>query len=420
MPKKLWALTFAVGLMLFGSSAHAVDWSVSGFGTLGYTYENEADLGYRRDITRSADIEDNGIFNNDSNVGVQLDLTFDHHWSITSQWLLDNSIDYDLDEMTELAFVRYEPNENWDFRVGRVGVSAYAAADSRHIDYAHLWVRPPQELYGGIVFNSLDGVGFTYYSNNANLNWSASAEYGRITQMGEVPELQEKYRAKLKDVLSLSFEVEQDKWRWQLSYAHVGSLSVNNGPSLQSLQNQIAQVANSNIPLLSEDAASLYDALVLDDEEVTYLQAAVTYFDSEWTAQSELFRITTDKNSIPQGYGGYVLLGKAFERLTPYVMYGAFHVDQAPYQKALDWSLFNPALVPLQEGAIAGINSVRIEQSTYSLGLRWDVASQVAVKAQLDYVEIEPFGYGLWATPASRQGGERDALVLTLNMNFIF
>ncbi|EEX93275.1 hypothetical protein VIOR3934_16771 [Vibrio orientalis CIP 102891 = ATCC 33934] len=415
-------VTVALTVSLLGFSFHtmAVDWSVSGFGTLGYAYEGEDQLAYRRDITQTADIDDNGSWLTDSNFGLQLDGSFNHQWSFTTQWLLDNSTKHDLDELTELAFIRYVPNEHWNFLVGRVGVSAYAAADSRYIDYGHLWVRPSQELYGGIVFDSLDGVGVSYLSNNPAFNWSLKFEYGSNDQGGEIPQTNDDYTAELKEVLSASFEVMQGNWKWQASYANVGSLSIKQGASIQALQSQLQQLSMLGIPGVSEEAALAYNAMTLDNQTVEYYQLAMLYFDGLWTIQTELFQIDADKSSIPQGRGGYALVGYSLDNITPYVMYGQFSPTYSYYSSRLDWGAVNPAFSLLQTGANVGINSVRIDQSTYSLGVRWDVLPQLALKAQVDYIDINEFGYGLWASDPSVLGSGRDAQVYSINLNFIF
>ncbi|WP_253822482.1 hypothetical protein [Vibrio europaeus] len=420
-PLSLYAkVIVCTALSVISHSAAAVEWQVSGFGTLGYAYESEDNLAYRRDITHPADISDNGSFVADSNFGLQLDANFNRQWSVTTQWLLDKSVENDFNEVTELAFIRYVPNEHWGFRVGRIGVSAYSAADSRDIDFAHLWVRPPQELYGGIVFNSLDGVGLSYFSNNSEFNWSIKLEYGHNEQMGEVPQTIEAYTAELEDVLSASFEVEQGHWAWQLSYAHVNSLSVIQGATTQALQSQLGQLAALNIPMISQEAATANELMGLDGEEIDYYQMALHYFDGLWTIKTELFHIQAKKESIPQGYGGYALLGYNINSLTPYAIYSRFDPDHTYFSTQSDWSAVNPSFALLQSGAEAGINSVRIDQQTYSFGVRWDVTAQIALKAQFDYVDIEDFGYGLWASDAAIISSGRDVQVYTLNLNFVF
>ncbi|WP_072036454.1 hypothetical protein [Vibrio sinaloensis] len=429
MPNKFYKFAAHGSLVLsflsLPSLAHAVDLSFSGFGTLGYAYENQDELAFRRDITRTTDIDTDGSFRVDSNIGMQFDAVFNRDWSFTTQFLFDQGVTYDLDELTELAFIRYSPNASWDFRAGRIGVSAYAAADSRHIDYAHLWVRPPQELYGGIVFNSLDGIGATYYSNNAYFNWKASLEYGRNQEVGEVPLSNEEYSTDLDNVVSLSFEVDKNEWKWQLSYARVGSLTVNQTGQTELLQNSVDQFANNPgvaafFPAISAEALRTRDALVVENEQIHYFQAAALYFDGLWTFQTELFNIDAVQDSIPQGYGGYALVGRTFDSLTPYAIYGRFKPSSSPFQQDEDWSQAGAQAAQLQGATEAAINSVRIDQESYSVGLRWDVSPYIALKAQYDHVKINPYGYGLWASTLETMGSSSRVHLFSLNMNFIF
>ncbi|MDC5856050.1 hypothetical protein [Vibrio europaeus] len=48
------------------------------------------------------------------------------------------------------------------------------------------------------------------------------------------------------------------------------------------------------------------------------------------------------------------------------------------------------------------------------------MTAQIALKAQFDYVDIEDFGYGLWASDAAIISSGRDVQVYTLNLNFVF
>jgi hypothetical protein len=238
--------------------------------------------------------------------------------------------------------------------------------------------------------------------------------------MGEVPQTIESYKAEIEDVISASFEVEQGPWTWQLSYAHVGSLSVAQGASINSLQNQLGQLSALNIPQISQEAAIAQNLITLEGEKVDYYQAAVHYFDGLWTLKTELFHINADKESIPQGTGGYGMLGYTVNSVTPYIIYSRFSPEHSYYQAESDWSVVDPSFALLQTGAQVGINSVRIEQQTYSLGMRWDIAPQFALKAQVDYVDIEDYGYGLWAADVTAISQGRDAQVYSLNLNFIF
>ncbi|CSB33745.1 Uncharacterised protein [Vibrio cholerae] len=69
---------------------------------------------------------------------------------------------------------------------------------------------------------------------------------------------------------------------------------------------------------------------------------------------------------------------------------------------------------------IGGINSTYIDQQTFSLGVRWDVTAQIALKAQYDYIQIADNGYGLWAIPLEADLQGRDVQLFSVSVNFVF
>lgn len=97
-----------------------------------------------------------------------------------------------------------------------------------------------------------------------------------------------------------------------------------------------------------------------------------------------------------------------------------FKSDTSPFELTQDWSVAGSDAALLQQGVEVGINSVRIDQETYSLGVRWDVSPYIALKAQFDHVVINPYGYGLWTSSVERLDASSRVQVFSLNMNFIF
>lgn len=102
-------------------------------------------------------------------------------------------------------------------------LNAYIAADSRRIDYAHLWLRPPQEFYGGIFYDAIDGIDVTYRSQWDEITWSLGAQYGRIKQKLQNTASSEISATQSDQTLALVFSLEQDRWFGRLSYVHVGN-----------------------------------------------------------------------------------------------------------------------------------------------------------------------------------------------------
>ncbi|MGL4829306.1 MAG: porin [Vibrio sp.] len=409
--------------LMMSSSAVAVDWGVSGYGSLGYSYENEDDLGFLRNIAQPDDYRRDGSFLPDSNVGVQFDIQLNPEWSVTTQWVLEDRVEQSFNDVTELAFVRYLPDEHWDLRLGRLGLNAYTAADSRRIDYAYLWVRPPQELYGGIFYDSIDGVDITYRDHVDELNWSFGVQYGRIEQKLKNTENPEISSTRSNQTLALVLAADHGPWSGRLSYVNVGAMTVALGETSMQAQKAIQQLANAGLGAISSEAAVLYQQSNLENERIQYWQVGAGYADFKLTIQSELYAIQGSKAVVPEGFGGYVLAGYSFGMFTPYAIYGKFIPKNEPYQAQSDWGLspINGAqLAAFQKVLVGGINSTYIDQSTYSFGLRWDVTSQMALKMQYDRVKIGDYGYGLWAVPMADISQGRDVQVFTLSLNFIF
>jgi nicotinamide mononucleotide (NMN) deamidase PncC len=68
--------------------------------------------------------------------------------------------------------------------------------------------------------------------------------------------------------------------------------------------------------------------------------------------------------------------------------------------------------------AVASISNVtRIDQRSLSLGMRWDVHPQMALKAQVDHIRVGANGAGLWARATS---DARIANVLSLVVDTVF
>ncbi len=401
----------------------ADDLFVSGFGTLAYSYEMENKVGHTRDIAQPPDANSNGSFLSDSNFGVQLDYEFNPTWSVTTQFVLEDRVENKLNDLTELAFIRYVPNASWDLRIGRLGLNAYNVADSRRIGFAHLWVRPPKELYGGIFYDSIDGVDMTYRQEGEWANWSVTLQYGLIEQSLENEATKDLSIARSDSTYALAIEVDKGPWSGRASFVNVSELEVLLGERSKQAQQGIADlIATPNLPSsIQYEAQELYEQSNLTMEKVQYYQLGLDYFDGIWHLHSELFRVEGAKAVVPEGLGGYVMLGYTLsENITPFGIFGSFKPDRAPFASRTDWGVFSPQLGEFQQLLVAGINTTHIEQTTYSVGFRWDLSPQVALKAQYDHIDLEANGYGLWAAePEAAQRG-RAIQLFTLGINFIF
>ena len=56
------------------------------------------------------------------------------------------------------AYLNYKFNEQVSIKAGRILVPVYLLSQYVDVAYAYPWIKPPQEIYGGVPFPSSNGV----------------------------------------------------------------------------------------------------------------------------------------------------------------------------------------------------------------------------------------------------------------------
>ncbi|MGH8187409.1 MAG: porin, partial [Steroidobacteraceae bacterium] len=71
-------------------------------------------------------------------------------------------------------------------------------------------------------------------------------------------------------------------------------------------------------------------------------------------------------------------------------------------------------------GVVGATANADASQQTFSVGMRWDVASAIALKAQYDYIDLDSGSPGMLTNlqPGFERGG--DLNVLSLTLDFVF
>ncbi|MBH2016090.1 MAG: hypothetical protein I8H88_06345 [Burkholderiales bacterium] len=142
------ASSFAAALLaaLLSSQAvqaqSAIDWSLSGFGTVGHAISDQP-WRYERVIDHG------GTLWRDSLFGAQLDARITPAWSATLQLTLAPSTRHDRQWSTEAAwaFVSWRPNNEWSLRLGKQRVPIFLNSENRDVGQTHAFARLPTEIY---------------------------------------------------------------------------------------------------------------------------------------------------------------------------------------------------------------------------------------------------------------------------------
>ena len=363
---------------------------LSGFGTLGYAADDRADIAAARDISQQPQ---NGFATGDtwridSRLGVQLEYGVNDNIDLVGQVVARDQFVDSFDHSVELAYLTIKPRANLDIRFGRVNYDAFLMSDHRNVGYAYSPVRPPTEFYGWIPIFSFDGGDAAYAIQSGDVRWRIKAQAGSSDIALPIGA---GYDFKAKDLLGLSLAMQSERWRLKAAYSQFTSAV--EVPAFAPLHQGLDQIIAAGIPAISAEAADLRRNLTFKGAKVTYATIGIVFDDGVWLGQAELGHTTASAAAIPHGSMGYLMFGRRFSDLMPYAMLSKSKPGNDLRSADNNWGGFNAVL---RDPAILTINDTRIEQSSVSLGARWDLHPQAAFKLQWDQTTIKPSGYGLW------------------------
>lgn len=138
---------------LFPTLADAVDFSVSGFGTVGYT-ASDSRYRYMRFI------DEDGSSKTDSLLGAQMSARFSPQWEASLQAMLAPAQDSDSrwEPTVSWAFLAYRPSNDLLFRLGKLRIPFYLASENMNVGTTYDFMRLPTEVYAQAPATDFTGV----------------------------------------------------------------------------------------------------------------------------------------------------------------------------------------------------------------------------------------------------------------------
>ncbi len=149
-------VAIAVSCLIAADIAISADYSLTGFGTVGYAVSDQQ-APYLRYIDKG------GTFRADSLVGLQGEAQFDPQWGATVQ-IVASAPRYKEDGMAaqvRWAFASYRPNNEWLLRVGRLRPPVFNNTQNAEVGVTYDEARLPVEVYSLSPAYDIDGGAFT-------------------------------------------------------------------------------------------------------------------------------------------------------------------------------------------------------------------------------------------------------------------
>lgn len=340
-------------LLASSQMTYANDLNINGFMSVG------AGVLSNDDVT-AAGYDDDVSFNQDTVVALQVSKQINDSTSATTQFVARGNEDYNTEN--SWAYVTYSFDENTDLRFGRLRSPFFYYSDFLEVGYAYNWIRPPGEVYSRLdTFSSINGVDLTRSFSAGSVDGSVQVYYGRFED--SFTPVEKSYTVELRNFGGAVLSLNQGNWGTRISY-HQADLYM---PDL------VANGTGDALEQLVAGAAflGLNDEFSPDGDTAQFYEAAITYdngssfFIAEWTAlehETELFL-------NDQAY-----LVSVAHRLDDATIHLTYSADKDEKQSG------NIGLLQ---------NNLRGEESSITLGARFDYDAGTAFKVEAQYIDEE-------------------------------
>lgn len=364
--KKLVAVSAAVAAALVQlPAAHAqdldslmnnIDFSFGGYGTVGVVRTNTDAAQFIRG-NEQAGASESVRENVDSNIGVQATARFNSWLAVTAQVLEDSNT---LTGIVPWAYAKIDPIDNLSFKLGRVEMPIFAVSDSLDVNYANVWLRPPNEVYSLGSMKELNGGEFTYSLPLLGTHLSFTGYAGNsviVTQtLGN-------YNA---------WDVHGGEVRWETEWV--------------TLRAGMARTKSEVTPQQHDHYTFEGFGALMDHNNII--------------AQAEFVkRYSQVYPTIVNSTGWYAMGGYRFGKVAPYVSY-ATTTKSKPF-------------FPVPGYLLSG------DQDTTALGVRWDAFKSADLKFQVE--RVDPKGtVGVSFVQPTAAFGNSVVNAVSLTLDFIF
>lgn len=360
------------------------DIRINGFANLtaGVTTEDVSLFGFTEDI----DFDNNSLF------AIQVSGDVSENISATAQVLSRGENDYSA--KFEWAYLTYNVDDKSSLTAGRFRLPVFRYSTSLDVGYSYHWISAPQTVYD-VAFNNISGVRYDY------ANYSGDFEYLVQVSFGNYKNEISGGTNTANDVLLASFEGNYNGFKGRIVYGQG--------------ENAFTQ-ASLDAALVSIGAISpsLADELAIDGDEGVFIGLGLEYDNFDWFVSGEWTNVNIEDSFSPEDTAYYVTAGTRLGKYTPHITFQARDgAGDIRFQDSVN------ALPEPFKTVLTGINtglqrSFFEDYSMITLGLRYDLAPNIALKAE--YTKYDNKIEGELANAEDSV----DTDVLAFSVNYVF
>lgn len=384
--------------------------TIRGFGTLGAARSSSADVEFVRDLSQPNGIKDgNWSGRIDTVLGIQANWQLSSEFEIVGQAVSRYQYDASRAPALDWAFLKWVPDDRVSLRAGRIGSDLMMLADSRLVGYSYLTARPSVDFFGPLFFSTFDGVDGSLTVPFANGLIRSKVFAGVVQEKATgAPGTWDTSGSSLNGFIADYFV---GQWQFRAS---VTNMQFSNNLNFASITEPLYAVAALTGITAASSAA---DRLSAKDTDTQYYSLGTVYDNGPLLVQAAVNKITHETATFQNSEAGYLLAGYRMNRITPYAGVSRWKSTRKKYSTGLP----NTAqFAPLNQAYQTILNFSSADQTTYTLGARWDVWTNVALKVQWDTVHASPNARFPYASTFMDPNWDGRTNVISATMDFVF
>ena len=412
MTLRLKTLVIAAPLALAAvGAAHAQDvFTFSGFGTVSGVRSNTDNAEFVASTVQPVGAKRSFDFEVDSKIGLQGDLRFGPLFSATVLVLAKRDADDKFAAAAERGFLKYNYEDAFSVRAGRIALPLFMIVDNRDVGFAHPGVRLPVEVYGSLPSSSVDGADVTYRERMGGTTFVIQALGGKFKQdLPPRPRPTPPPRnTEFEGEAIAGIDIAGDNGPFTLRAGVYRAKVTVNSVATTTLVNALRATA-----LISTLTGPLADKIEIKNDPSTFYAVGASFDNNTVLFRSEYTKIVTEGDAAYNWHSSYATFAVKFGKWQPSATYSTIQPDVSLVNTINGIVTLNP--LPAQVNAF--IAASKISQKTVSYALRYDAYKNIAAKFQVDQVKADRTA-NLFVNGKAAFDGSATIYTLALDLKF--
>lgn len=349
--------------------------------------------------------EDELTFTEKSLVGFQADYAVTDEISLSGQLLLHSDSQHQ--SGLEWLYLSYDPNPDWQLKVGRLRTPYLKYSDVFDVGYAYPWISPPRQLYGSyLFFPRYEGANLRYRFNIDQVYIDVEAYYGEFSD--DIDANGAKFHIDANDMYGGIVEVNYNGWQLRGASFLVDKIRAG-AEGIETLTSALDQAG----------FADLATFFTINGSTEAYI-FGLTYDSLDWVLSAEYVDVASTITILAGIENYYFTVGRYFGEYQFLVTYAKANQELTFFENTIP-----PGVDPRLDQLYFGIEQVisqfpTDELNSVTLTGRWDFRPNMAFKAEVSFLNGYNGKSSMFELKADAEGFDRKAVLYQFGVEWVF